>query len=714
MPAPGLAADQPLLGENSRKTPTLSLPNPLDLKADWWRYFETDSSTLKARTETLVKQLTSITQTLPEDQKLDANTRIKRISDNLRVLLELSTQNAPEVPLVRPAQKAYSFKQWLDIAHKRRTLQAELQSETEDTLRDEMRYNAAQKRLDSLTAAYLALPDQSQDKMEQGLAIIDLRVALAVNGEHLRLQKNALTLYKTQMAQIAEENNAAQNNLVVNTTDLEQIKQEIALAERDLRAAQENSTKLAASAASGNLETEAGKARAPLFELRIRQSTIKETIADTVFTRKKLELDLAQFLTSPGNLHLGDLRARLRENLNHITEMSSRIDIWHEEAQRDQGRTGKSLAALFSAQTQQSGELIKLTQQRLTEVQNTLLSLQGLDSEIQDAGLVADRLQSLIINQEGRLKSGFESIKLSTIKVWENLSEHLGTSLFKIGDTPVTALGILRVILIVTLAWVLSHSVRRGLTHLSTRQRGSSTFLYTLGRLAHYLILIIGISIGLSSIGVDLSNFALIAGALSLGIGFGLQAIVSNFVSGLIILFERSLRIGDFVELSSGVAGEVRAINVRSTLVTTPDMVDILVPNSEFVNGKVINWTLTDASRRMHIPFGVAYGTDKDLVRKAALEAAEQTVHTLKNRSGREPEVWLTNFGDSSLDFELVVWVQPQAVKKPQRVRAAYYWEIETALHKYGIEIPFPQRDIHVRSRFKNSPPALVDPVLDD
>lgn len=157
------------------------------------------------------------------------------------------------------------------------------------------------------------------------------------------------------------------------------------------------------------------------------------------------------------------------------------------------------------------------------------------------------------------------------------------------------------------------------------------------------------------------------------------------------------------MELSTGLAGEVKAINVRSTLVTTTDMVDILVPNSEFVNGQVINWTLTDASRRIHIPFGVAYGSDKDIVRKAALEAANNTPHTLRNRLNRDPEVWLINFGDSSLDFELVVWVQPQAVKKPQRVRAAYYWELETALRKYGVEIPFPQRDLHIRGGLQSA-----------
>ena len=176
--------------------------------------------------------------------------------------------------------------------------------------------------------------------------------------------------------------------------------------------------------------------------------------------------------------------------------------------------------------------------------------------------------------------------------------------------------------------------------------------------------------------------------------------VFSNFVAGLIILFEKSLKVGDFVELESGVTGEVKEINMRSTLITTNDNIDIPVPNSEFVGGRVIIWTLREVCRRTHIPFGVAYGTDKELVRKAALEAADLIPWTLKNRKGRHPLVWFVEFGDSSLNFELVVWLNPDAVKRPGAVQSGYLWEIETKLKEYGIEIPFPQRDLHLRSVF--------------
>lgn len=213
------------------------------------------------------------------------------------------------------------------------------------------------------------------------------------------------------------------------------------------------------------------------------------------------------------------------------------------------------------------------------------------------------------------------------------------------------------------------------------------------------LLLLFGaIVVALSTIGFDLTLLTVLSGAIGVGIGFGLQSLFSNLVAGIIILVEKSIRVGDFVELDQGIQGTVREITIRSTLVTTNDNIDVLVPNSEFITKQLTNWTLRDAYRRLRVPFGVAYGTDKERVRTAGLEAAAAVAHTLKNVRGREPQVWLVGFGDSSLDFELVVWLEPDSVKRPQAVLAAYCWAIETALGKYEIEIPFPQRDIHIRS----------------
>lgn len=284
---------------------------------------------------------------------------------------------------------------------------------------------------------------------------------------------------------------------------------------------------------------------------------------------------------------------------------------------------------------------------------------------------------------------------LVVVRLFTPLIEFIDSLSIPLGED-LSLLDILKVLVIaVTLVWGASFFSRLIETRLSKSERMTPSVRGLFGQLVRILMIGIAIFIALNMIGIDLTAFAVFTGALGVGIGFGLQSIFSNFVAGIIIL-EKTLKVGDFVDLESGITGEVREINVRSTLITTNDNINMLVPNSEFINKRVINWTLREAKRRMHVPVGVAYGTDKDLVKKAILEAADNVEFTLKGFKNRKPDVWLVGFGDSSLDFELIVWLTDEATKKPGKVHATYCWEIETALSKYGITIPFPQRDLHL------------------
>ncbi len=273
------------------------------------------------------------------------------------------------------------------------------------------------------------------------------------------------------------------------------------------------------------------------------------------------------------------------------------------------------------------------------------------------------------------------------------------TRLFTINELDVTPVTLLTALLVIVAAWLVSRLAQRGLAQLSARSQPQfRPALYTVGRLIHYGVLLLAFLVALSAMGIDISRLTLFMSALGVGLGFGLQQIVNNFVSGLILLFEQSIKVGDFIEFESGQRGEVQEISIRSTRITTNDNIDIILPNSMLVGDKVINWTLRDVVRRMRIPFGVAYGSDKEMVKKAGLEAAESVPFTLTEPASRAPQVWLVGFGDSSLNFELVIWLTADAVKRPAAVNAAYCWALETALRRNGIEIPFPQRDLHVRS----------------
>lgn len=277
-------------------------------------------------------------------------------------------------------------------------------------------------------------------------------------------------------------------------------------------------------------------------------------------------------------------------------------------------------------------------------------------------------------------------------------SEWLSFKIIDFGGFLLTVDQLLMFFLVIILTFVISRSTRKGLNRLNKRANAlNGAQIYTMSRFIHYIILVVGFLFSLSVIGIDVSKLTIMAGALGIGIGLGLQNIVNNFVSGLVILLEKSLKVGDFIELQNGLVGEVVEVNMRATLIRTNDNVDILIPNAELIGGMVTNWTLHDSIRRFRIPFGVAYGSDKRLVEKAVLEAAKNVSYTLY-MEGREPTVWMTGFGDSSLNFTLGVWVMPSHVKRPTELTSDYLWAIDDAFRKYEIEIPFPQRDLHLRS----------------
>ncbi len=279
---------------------------------------------------------------------------------------------------------------------------------------------------------------------------------------------------------------------------------------------------------------------------------------------------------------------------------------------------------------------------------------------------------------------------------FNSLSHWLQLPFFTVGKTPINAERLFGLMVLLVGAWWLTGRIESGIRRLAAHRQKSAASIFAWARVLRYGIWILASFLGLNYLGIDLSSFALIGGAVGVGIGFGLQNIFSNFFSGIILLLEKTLKEGDFIDLPSGPRGRVREIGLRYTRITTNDEVDVIVPNSEFINGRVINWTFGSDYRRIHIPFGVAYGSDKEAVKAAGLRAAAGLPATVTD-SRRHSDVWLVNMNDSSLDFELVVWVGPDAITSPARVEAEYRWKIHDELVAAGLEIPFPQRDLNIR-----------------
>jgi small-conductance mechanosensitive channel len=217
--------------------------------------------------------------------------------------------------------------------------------------------------------------------------------------------------------------------------------------------------------------------------------------------------------------------------------------------------------------------------------------------------------------------------------------------------------------------------------------------------LGHYFIFLITFFVVLNVLGIDLSSIALVAGALSVGIGFGLQNIISNFVSGIILMLERSVKIGDYIEIDSNTRGRVTDIKMRSITVNTNSNIDITIPNQSLIENQVINWSMNDRIKRFEIPFGVAYGTSPQKVIEVVLNAVEEAdCKNIFKTKERYTRVVMTGMGDSSVNFELFVWIAGKEIFYPKRTTSKFLIIIYDALYANGIEIPFPQQDIHIRS----------------
>jgi len=267
---------------------------------------------------------------------------------------------------------------------------------------------------------------------------------------------------------------------------------------------------------------------------------------------------------------------------------------------------------------------------------------------------------------------------------------------FTIGNLTISPLRLLFAVVLFSAVYVASGWIKSGVekTWLAKAdiERGARETIITI---IGYVGVTIALLVGLSVAGVTFTNLAIIAGALSVGIGFGLQNIVNNFVSGLILLFERPIKKGDWIVVGN-TEGYVKKISIRSTQIQTFDSSDVIVPNSDLISNQVTNWMLYDKTGRLRVPIGVAYGSDTEKVRNILLELANSHEEVIKNNDKYPIRALFLGFGDSSLNFELRCHINN--IDNRLIVLSDMNYKLDALFRKHHIEIPFPQRDIHIRS----------------
>jgi len=288
-----------------------------------------------------------------------------------------------------------------------------------------------------------------------------------------------------------------------------------------------------------------------------------------------------------------------------------------------------------------------------------------------------------------------------------------GFDLVRLGKSTVTLGGLVTGVLIIVAAVVIAQVLAALIRRWRTRAGESAPQVYIFEKLTTYGLVVIGVIVGVQTVGLDLSSLSLFAGALGVGLGFGLQGVVKEFISGLVLLFDRLVRIGDYIELQSGERGVVEEIGPRATRIRNNDDLNVIIPNSRLIETPFTNWTHDNNTRRVHVPFTVAYGTDKARVRDAVLKAAHDVPFTMPDNDRCKTQVWLVAFGENGMKFELVAWPTLAAVKRPNATQAAYTWAIDDALRAGGFQIPLPQREVRMVEDKVAKPVKAAAPVND-
>lgn len=695
--APAKSEKPPETKVSSRKKQSVDLRRlPLNMDKD---FFEGQLDLVKD-SGPIVEKLKQDIEEWPPVEKEEAEDLIKTIDYNLQQYVKL-VQTPPLASQPISLQKnSYCLSEVIELCHQKKQCSHVLCG-FQDSLGD---LDKRTKNLESLLAQtrkeYFQTEENSVERSLLGLKILSYWTSLIESKEEKKQITEQLESQDQLSTSIEDNIDYAFDHISVEPSELAEVKQQIIQADRNWAKARRT------------LEAKQAyklRKRVDLAEDKgyLNQELVKAEVEDMSAHLKVISLEIQETLLNLIHTPAQFNREKLKEDMDEWREAITNFD---DSVKKWTKMTLAQLESSVEAFSLPSDEIAENQKQTMTKIaaitQTNQIGLIKLASEIDDSEFTLALLERRIASLTGALEKFFYFIKDSVY--W--LADMATATLFIYNGLAITFWDILEFFLIILASLWLSKAILAGLTKIAQHRVGiRKSFIYRIHHLIHYAILSLGFILGLSAIGFDLSNLVLIAGALGVGIGFGLQTIVNNFISGIIILFESQLRIGDYIELDTGHKGEVQEINFRSTIIRTNDGTDIILPNAHLISDRVINWTLHDPFRRLHVPFSVAYGTDLELVRKIVIEAAKELPFTLKAPAKSDPSVVLIALGDSGIEFELIVWVDARASVRSKHTISDYLLVIEKILTKNDIEIPFPHMDVRINPKGGAIPLSAVD-----
>lgn len=666
----------------------VSPPNPADLKINWWDYYDVDGKTLVERKKATEQYFEQVESELSGENLLQARSFFDRILVGLQTLIDLKSERPPaEVPSSSSSpEKKYTYQEWLALSQKLLESQREVQYLEFNLKLADSSYQSGSRHIDTLFAAYLKNSKADFAKMVDGLTIMQGRISLAIEKIQMVNLKKTIEQKQNAFSLVEEEAQHSYRRVDFSTVPSAEINQVL-------------------QAARGReIQTYNQFTRAYETVVRIppTATSLDREFASQNLINAKLDYEIARV----GAINL-EIQKIIVEFMKKETKVSHRLlrerfAYWKavtREIQRevpDSENTTEFLLqqSLRSLSLQKEDRFVDLSQQSLQLSQEAILKIQQLNSALFIYGFFKEQL----LEMRGDL-----IFDLTTqVSIWwdnwteffKSHSEWFRRSLFKIGDFPVTPSAIVKFFLILAISFILARLARTAVNYLGKKQtRVNVASVYIWSRLSYYFVFVFGLLMAGKAIGLDLTIFAYLAGAIAIWIGFSLQSIFHNFISGIIVLLTRSVRINDFLELETGELGTVVDINLRTTILRGLDGRYLIIPNADLVNKKFYNHTYAGYLRRFHIPFRISLQEDRDVIAKIVIEAAKKVPET---SAYRDPELWITGYEDYYRKVELVVWVNGLILPKLGSWVADYYWALDEALTSHNVIIPIPERNVHL------------------
>ena len=433
-----------------------------------------------------------------------------------------------------------------------------------------------------------------------------------------------------------------------------------------------------------------------LLELQVNKiaTTAKLLTSEIYLYDEQQHLLWYQLLGATDNYYkLTDVAGDMNQNIVRLRkEVTELTPLLHDhETQLSTLRGGN---ALIGPKAQGLVEILE------KEIQTSGTQLSAIVKRVEITEHKGSLLEKAITFKQSSLTSMVTKTREATDDILEEIKGIMTYPLLSYNGMTLSLLLFIEVLLLFLLGIVINRLYGHCIARMGMKRNWSERTVHLIQAMGKYPFIGVVTMVILSVIGVNTSSLALVAGALSVGIGFGMQTIASNLVSGIILLFDKSIRPGDFISLgdgtaSSGFRGNVVQMNTRATVLRTNDNINIIIPNADLIASKVVNWTYGDDKVRFRIPFSIAYGSDVDNVKQLVEKALLELRVTLQHPA---PQIWMTKHDNSSLNFVAAIWVQGQAARQPARTKDTVLTTIYNTLTEHNIEIPFQQMDFRFRS----------------